>query len=51
MIAVNFEGKIIVNKAIEIRARNKLLLMEFIRAVMFIMDSDLELAKEKINQA
>lgn len=51
MIAVNFEGKIIVNKAMEIRTKNKLLLIELIRAAIFIMNSDLELAKEQIIQA
>lgn len=51
MIAVNFEGEIIVNKAMEIRAKNKLQLIELLRDAIFIMSSDLELAEEKIIQA
>lgn len=51
MIALNIDGESLVNKAMEIRIRNKFQLIELIRSVIFTIDVDIELAKEQIIQA
>lgn len=51
MIALNIDGLNIVNTAMEIRINNKFRLIELIRSAIFMMNIDIEFAKEQIIQA